>query len=79
MHSTSSRVQRDGVTAVVTKITTDNGLVGWGESCPGPNVESVYEAVKSTRSTVTVEPGVVVVDLGVAPAFCTKEVLLTLL
>ena len=45
---TSSRVQRDGVTAVVTKITTDNGLVGWGESCPGPNVESVYEAVKST-------------------------------
>ena len=45
---TSSRVQRDGVTAVVTKITTDNGLVGWGESCPGPNVESVYETVKST-------------------------------
>ena len=45
---TSSRVQRDGVTAVLVKITTDNGLVGWGESCPGPNVESVYETVRST-------------------------------
>ncbi|MDA0336001.1 MAG: mandelate racemase/muconate lactonizing enzyme family protein [bacterium] len=44
---TSSRVQRDGVTAVVVKITTDDGLVGWGESCPGPNVESVYEVVRS--------------------------------
>ena len=44
---TSSRVQRDGVTAVVVKITTDDGLIGWGESCPGPNIESVYEVVKS--------------------------------
>ena len=44
---TSSRVQRDGVTAVVIRIVTDDGLVGWGESCPGPNVESVYEVVKS--------------------------------
>ncbi len=38
---TSSRIQRDGVTAVVVEIVTDEGLVGWGESCPGPNVESV--------------------------------------
>lgn len=45
---TSSRVSRDGVTAVVVKITTEDGLVGWGESCPGPNVESVFEVVKST-------------------------------
>ena len=43
----SSRVQRDGVTAVVVKITTDDGLVGWGECCPGPNVESIGEIVKS--------------------------------
>ncbi len=43
----SSRVQRDGVTAVLVKITADNGLVGWGESCPGPNVESIYETVRS--------------------------------
>lgn len=39
---TSSRLARDGVTAVLVKITTDDGIVGWGESCPGPNVESVY-------------------------------------
>lgn len=44
---TSTRVQRDGVTAVLVKITTDNGLVGWGESCPGPNIESIYEVIKS--------------------------------
>lgn len=47
---TSSRVRRDGVTAVIVKITTDDGFVGWGESCPGPNVESVYEAVKSAST-----------------------------
>jgi L-alanine-DL-glutamate epimerase-like enolase superfamily enzyme len=45
---TSARVQRDGVTAVLVKITTDDGIVGWGESCPGPNVESIYEIIKST-------------------------------
>lgn len=43
----SSRVQRDGVTAVLVKITADDGRVGWGESCPGPNVESIFEAVKA--------------------------------
>jgi hypothetical protein len=32
---------------------------------------------KSTRSTVTVDPGLEVVDVGVAPAFCTKAVVLT--
>ena len=44
----STRVQRDGVTDVLVKITTDTGLVGWGESCPGSNVESIYEVIKST-------------------------------
>lgn len=29
----SSRIVRGGVTAVIVKLTTDNGLVGWGESC----------------------------------------------
>ncbi len=43
----SSRVQRDGVTDVLVKITTDDGLVGWGESCSGSNVESVYEVIRS--------------------------------
>ena len=42
----SSRVNRDGVTDVVVKATTDDGLVGWGESCSGANVESVLEALK---------------------------------
>ena len=41
-------MRRAGVTAVLVKVTTDDGRVGWGESCPGPNVESVYEAVRST-------------------------------
>ena len=31
---TSSRVRRDGVTAVLVKVTTDDGRVGWG--VPGP-------------------------------------------
>jgi hypothetical protein len=39
----------------------------------------VDETLKSVKSTVIVEPGFVVVDLGVAPAFCTKAVELTLL
>jgi L-alanine-DL-glutamate epimerase-like enolase superfamily enzyme len=42
----SSRVNRDGVTDVVVKLTTDDGRVGWGESCSGANVESVYEALR---------------------------------
>jgi L-alanine-DL-glutamate epimerase-like enolase superfamily enzyme len=44
---TSSRVRRDGVTSVLVKIITDAGLVGWGESCPGPNVESIHAALES--------------------------------
>ncbi len=47
---TSSRVQRDGVTAVLVKISTDTGLIGWGESCPGPNVESIYAALQSVAT-----------------------------
>ena len=43
----SSQVNRDGVTDVIVKLTTDDGLVGWGESCSGANVESVHEALRS--------------------------------
>jgi L-alanine-DL-glutamate epimerase-like enolase superfamily enzyme len=43
----SSLVRRDGVTDVLVKIVMDDGLVGWGESCSGPNVESVSEALKA--------------------------------
>jgi L-Ala-D/L-Glu epimerase len=49
----STRVQRDGVTDVLVKITTDTGLVGWGESCPGSNVESIYEVIKSAIPYLT--------------------------
>jgi L-alanine-DL-glutamate epimerase-like enolase superfamily enzyme len=43
----SAQVNRDGVTDVVVKITTDDGQVGWGESCSGANVESVVEALRA--------------------------------
>jgi L-Ala-D/L-Glu epimerase len=43
----SSLIQRDGVTDVLVKATTDDGLVGWGESCSGANVESIAETLKA--------------------------------
>ena len=43
----SAQVNRDGVTDVVVKLTTDDGLVGWGESCSGSNVESVLEVLRA--------------------------------
>jgi L-alanine-DL-glutamate epimerase-like enolase superfamily enzyme len=45
----SAQVNRDGVTDVIVKLTTDNGLVGWGESCSGSNVESVLEVLKACQ------------------------------
>jgi L-alanine-DL-glutamate epimerase-like enolase superfamily enzyme len=43
----SAVVNRDGVTEVVVKACTDAGLIGWGESCSGANVESVVEALNA--------------------------------
>jgi L-Ala-D/L-Glu epimerase len=43
----SSQVKRDGVTDILVKVVTDNGLVGWGESCSGANVESVAETLRA--------------------------------
>ena len=43
----SSQVNRDGVTDIVVRVTTDDGLTGWGESCSGANVESVVETLKA--------------------------------
>jgi glucarate dehydratase len=43
----SAQVNRDGVTDVVVKIITEDGRVGWGESCSGANVESVVEALRA--------------------------------
>lgn len=41
----SSLVNRDGVTDVIVKATTDTGIVGWGESCSGADVKSVLGAL----------------------------------
>jgi L-alanine-DL-glutamate epimerase-like enolase superfamily enzyme len=42
----SSLVNRDGVTDIIVKATTDDGQVGWGESCSGANVSSVLGALE---------------------------------
>ncbi|MGB5048433.1 MAG: mandelate racemase/muconate lactonizing enzyme family protein [Caldilineaceae bacterium] len=41
----SSVVARDGVTDVLVRVTTDDGLVGWGEACNGADVVSVRQAL----------------------------------
>lgn len=43
----SSVVARDGVTDVVVKVATEDGLIGWGEACGGADVTSVDAAVKA--------------------------------
>jgi glucarate dehydratase len=43
----SSQVARDGVSDVLVKLTTDEGLVGWGEACCGADTASVQAAVKA--------------------------------
>ncbi len=48
----SSRVHRGGVTAVLVKLTADNGLEGWGEGCPGADAASVELAIRSARPFV---------------------------
>jgi L-alanine-DL-glutamate epimerase-like enolase superfamily enzyme len=43
----SSQVARDGVSDVLVKVTTDDGLVGWGEACCGADTASVEAAVNA--------------------------------
>jgi glucarate dehydratase len=43
----SSQVQRDGVTAGIVRLETDDGLVGWGESCSGADMESVLASARA--------------------------------
>jgi L-Ala-D/L-Glu epimerase len=43
----SAQVARDGVTDIVVKVTADNGLIGWGESCSGADVVSVRAAIEA--------------------------------
>ena len=45
----SARVRRDGVSAVLVRLETEEGLVGWGECCPGPDVESIRAIVKAAE------------------------------
>lgn len=45
-------VNRDGVTDIVVKATTDEGLVGWGESCSGADVRSVLGALEAMKPFV---------------------------
>ena len=41
----SSIVRRDGVTEVIVRVETDDGIVGWGEACSGADVVSVEAAL----------------------------------
>ena len=43
----STLVARDGVSDVLVKLTTDDGLVGWGEACCGADTASVEAAVQA--------------------------------
>lgn len=43
----SSRVNRAGVTDVIVKLTTESGLVGWGEACSGADTASIEAALRS--------------------------------
>lgn len=48
----SSRVRRGGVTSVIVRLETDNGLVGWGEACVGADAASIEAALAAMRPFV---------------------------
>jgi L-Ala-D/L-Glu epimerase len=48
----SSQVDRDGVSGIVVKAMTADGLTGWGESCSGADLESVLGALEAMRPFV---------------------------
>jgi L-Ala-D/L-Glu epimerase len=48
----SSQVARDGVSDVLVKVTTDEGLVGWGEACCGADTASVDAALRAMTPLV---------------------------
>jgi len=43
----SSIVARDGVTDILVRVTTDDGLVGWGEATSGADASSIEAAVRA--------------------------------
>jgi L-alanine-DL-glutamate epimerase-like enolase superfamily enzyme len=48
----SYQVARDGVTSIIVKVTTDDGVVGWGEACSGADAASVRAAVDAMAPLV---------------------------
>jgi L-Ala-D/L-Glu epimerase len=48
----SSIVARDGVTDILVRITTDDGLVGWGEATSGADAASVEAAINAMAPIV---------------------------
>ena len=48
----SSQVARDGVSDVLVKLTTDDGRIGWGESCCGADTAAVEAAVRAMGAFV---------------------------
>jgi L-alanine-DL-glutamate epimerase-like enolase superfamily enzyme len=48
----SSIVARDGVTDILVRITTDDGLVGWGEATSGADAASVEAAIRAMAPMV---------------------------
>lgn len=48
----SSQVDRAGVSDIIVKATSSDGVVGWGESCSGANLASVLEALKAMQPFV---------------------------
>ena len=48
----SSLVSRTGVTDIIIKITTDNGLIGWGESTRAADVFGILKAVEAMAPIV---------------------------
>jgi len=43
----SSRVSRSGITEIIVKITTDNGIIGWGESPRIASAKVIFKAIES--------------------------------
>lgn len=48
----SSVVERDGVTAGIVRLETDDGLVGWGEACSGSDMASILDVVEAMAAFV---------------------------
>jgi L-Ala-D/L-Glu epimerase len=48
-NETSSIINRGGVSDVIVKLTTDDGLVGWGECTAPGDTESIVAAARAAE------------------------------